>query len=690
MSLSAILQPGVNCWRIAQSRRAAVLIDADAYFHALRRALVRAQRSVFIIGWDVDNRLYLPGGARGDELPQALGEFLDALTARRPSLEIFILIWDFASLYADAREWLPVFRANWKTHGRLHFHMDGRHPPGATQHQKLVVIDDDVAFCGGMDLRQPLQNAGTAWHDVQAIVQGAPAQALGEVARARWQRATGKAVRAGQPAAAADAWPEGLAADFDLIPTGIARTEPAYAGNDAVREIERLYLDAITTARSAIYIENHYLTAVGIADRLAARLREPDGPVIVIVLPSATHGWLAENETGVRQAHVIRLLRDADAHGRLRVCSPHRPAPENAQTEVRGKVLVVDDRLLSIGSANLSQRSMNLDAELNIALEADTPEAWAGIRDIRARLIGSYLESGEAASTRCATPDEDSGARLLRLIDAHAGCERGLRALETSGALPAAELPTSAMEIRPEYPVSPQRLSDMLVPAAPRSWIGFAAAGCVLLLLFAAMAAAWHWTPIADWLNVENLAAQVAAYRDHPLALPLVVTAYVIGGLLVAPITILVVITVLAFGVGKGIVYALLGSLASASAVYGLGHAMGRDSIRRLAGARLNRVSRALARRGILSTVLVRWIPLAPFSIVNLVAGASHIRFGHYLIGSAVGIFVDIVFIAVFMRQLQAALREPGWVSIGIIVALLAAAVGAALALRAWLRRQRL
>ncbi|CAN5227136.1 VTT domain-containing protein [soil metagenome] len=681
MSASAILQSGRNCWQAAPARRAAVLLGADACFQAMRAALARAERSIYIVGWDVDSALAIPRSGPDDDLPQTLGDFLDGLTARRPSLEIFILIWDFASLYADANEWLPLFQANWKTHGRLHFHMDARHPPGATQHQKFVVVDDDVAFCGGVDLRLP--SPDTLRHDVQAIVQGEPARALGELARTRWQRATGDelAARAG----GSEAWPEGWEADFSPISTGISRTEPEFAARQETREIEELYLDAISAARSTIYIENHYLTAPKVTDALVARLRNSAAPAIIIVLPQASRGWLAENEVGIRQAHTIRRLREADLHGRLRVCTPCGTAAGERTMEVAGKVLIVDHRLLAIGSANLSQRSMRLDAELTLALEANSQETRQQIARMQDRLLAAYLGSPAAV----AASDDDSGFRLLEAIDAQAARPRGLREFDVAPAAPAGVLP-SGWEGRPEHPVSPERFSEMLAPEPPRSWTGFSLAGLALLSVFIALGAIWYWTPVDEWLNVEALAEQVASYREHRFALPLLIVAYVAGGLVVVPITVLVVITVLAFGMWRGMIYALLGALASASVVYGLGHSMGRDSIRRLAGARLNRVSHALARRGIIAMMLVRWVPLAPFSIVNLIAGASHIRFGQYLIGSALGLAVDIVFIAVFMQQLQEALRDPGWASIGIIIVLVAAAAGAALALRRWLRRQRI
>lgn len=676
MDRPAILEPGSNCWRVVEARRATVLIDDVACLSALRSALARAQRSIFILGWHVDSMLQLPAH---DGPSVRLGDLLAGLTRSRPELDVFILIWDFASLYANAHEWLPIYRANWTTHGRLHFHMDDRHPPGASQHQKLVVVDDEIAFCGGMDLAPPRDPAAPR-HDIQLMVQGEPARVLGELARERWLCATGNRPQY-RPPAPDQGTTGGAAADFEHIDAGIARTEPAYAGRGAALEIERLYLDAIAAARRSIYIENPYFTAPGVGDALAARLEAPDSPEIVLILPCATDGWLAENEIDIRQARLIERLRSADRHGRLRACCPYRAGEGARQPDVRGKVLIIDDRLLSIGSANLSQRSMRLDSELNVALEARTETARAGILAVRERLLAAHLGGGASARAQA--------EGLLHIVDASLDSSVGLRAVEARPVPALDELRLAGMEALAEHPVSPERMAAALAPAPAGGRLGarFAVPLGILLLLIGA-AAAWRWTPIREWLDIGNLAAQIAIYREHPLALPLVLAGYVVGGLLVAPISVLVIVTVLAFGLGRGIWYSLLGCLLSSAAVYGIGHSLGRNTIRRLAGIRLNRVSRTLARRGILTMVLVRWLPLAPFSIVNLVAGASHIRFGHFMVGSAFGILTDIVFIAVFMQQLKAVLREPGWVSVGIIIALIAFAVSAGIALRAWWRRQ--
>jgi phosphatidylserine/phosphatidylglycerophosphate/cardiolipin synthase-like enzyme len=148
----ALLQPGRNCWRIEHAHRFSLLVDAEAYFRAVRSAIREARRSIFILSWDIDSRTCLVPGGANDGYPEPLGEFLCAVVAARPELRVYVLNWDFAMLYALEREWLPVYKLGWQTHRRLAFSMDGRHPIGASHHQKVVVIDDAVAFVGGLDL----------------------------------------------------------------------------------------------------------------------------------------------------------------------------------------------------------------------------------------------------------------------------------------------------------------------------------------------------------------------------------------------------------------------------------------------------------------------------------------------------------------------------------------------------------
>lgn len=194
---------------MARAERIAFLIDAADYFAALRHAILAARRSVFIIGWDVDSRVrLLPDPTPPDGHPATLLAFLNSVLAKRPDLHVHVLSWDFSMIYAFEREFLPSTKFGWRGHRRLHFALDAVHPQWASHHQKIVVVDDRVAFTGGLDLTirrwdtsehlpgdpRRVDPGGEIYdpvHDLQIAVEGEAAAALGELARERWRRATG-------------------------------------------------------------------------------------------------------------------------------------------------------------------------------------------------------------------------------------------------------------------------------------------------------------------------------------------------------------------------------------------------------------------------------------------------------------------------------------------------------------------
>ncbi|HEX8883798.1 MAG TPA: hypothetical protein VF797_04865, partial [Noviherbaspirillum sp.] len=296
-----LLQPGRNCWRLAHAGRYALLIDADAYFRAVRQAMLGARDCIMILSWDIDRRTVMVPGGAGDGYPEALGDFLHALLEERPQLRVYVLNWDFAMLYALERELLPAYRTSWRRQRRMAFHMDDRHPVGASHHQKIVVVDDKVAFVGGLDITKcrwdTQDHAGSnplrvdadgkpygPFHDVQAMVDGAVAAALGELARQRWKRATGKSpIVPGR--STHDPWPADFAPDVTDVDVAISRTEPAFEGAPGVTEVRELYLDAIASARHYLFFENQYFTSHTLCNALAQRLSSPDAPEIVVISP---------------------------------------------------------------------------------------------------------------------------------------------------------------------------------------------------------------------------------------------------------------------------------------------------------------------------------------------------------------------------------------------------------------------
>ena len=223
---TALLRPGETCWRIERAKRLAVIVDAADYFATVRAAVQRARHSVLLIGWDFDTRIKLDPLDGGSEVPNHLGTFLNWVVAQNPELNIHLLRWDLGAMQALGRGTTPLFILNWMTDERMHFKLDGAHPVGSAHHQKIVVIDDTLAFCGGIDMtadrwdtrehldddphrvRPSSRRRYGPWHDVTTAVDGEAARALGDLARARWKRSTGEDLAA--PPKVASAWPEGL------------------------------------------------------------------------------------------------------------------------------------------------------------------------------------------------------------------------------------------------------------------------------------------------------------------------------------------------------------------------------------------------------------------------------------------------------------------------------------------------
>jgi len=583
---TGILDPGRNCWRLERAARVAFLIDGAAYFRAFREAVNRAKRSIFVIGWDIDSRLQLVPDDPGDDLPLQFGAFLDAVVARKKSLHAYLLGWDFSMLFALDREWLARYQLDTRTCQRVHFHMDNRHPVGASHHQKIVVIDDRVAFVGGLDLTKgrwdtpehrpddprrvdTYGNRLRPYHDVQMLVDGDAAAALGELARGRWYQATQDRLSVAQINADVDPWPPHVTADIRHAPVAISRTEPAYNGGAEVREVEQLYRDAIAAARHHIYIENQYFTSNVVTEALAARLAERDGPEVVVVLPASSDGWLTRTTLDTLRMRHLQQLRDADRFARLRVCFPDIPGLNGEAINVHAKVMVVDDRFVRIGSANLNNRSMGLDTECDLAVESgDDARIAHGIAAFRNRLLAEHLGCAPAAVTDTLR----QRGSLLATIETLSNAGRTLRPIEIESSGTADTSLYVRALIDPERPVDPDELVNEFVPDSERRttrrrvWWRAGAIATMLLLI-----AAWHWTPIRDWLQPESLTAVIGAARESAAAPLWVVLAYVAGGLLVIPVTALVIATAITFTPAVGFVYAFTGVLASALVTYAIG-----------------------------------------------------------------------------------------------------------------------
>jgi phosphatidylserine/phosphatidylglycerophosphate/cardiolipin synthase-like enzyme len=462
-----ILRPGDNCWRVEPASRAAALVDACAYYAALDKALRQARRSVIIIGWDFDGRIKL----RADDPDSpALGPFLRQLVEARPELEIHILIWSVAVLHAPGDPVELVIGAEWQKHPRLQLRLDRQHPIYAAHHQKIVIVDDTLAFVGGIDLTverwdtpahaaeefcraNPDGTLYTPVHDIQMVVEGEVARAVAAHARQRWKIATGEELHPCEDGESA--WPADLAPEFADTRVAIARTAPPWAEQPPIHEVARLTADAIVAARDTIYIEAQYLSAHSVGNLLAGTLALSDGPEVVIVLTRSSHGLVEHALMGQNRDRLLRKLKKSDRHGRLRVFYPVVPkGQEFCEVLIHSKLMIVDDAFLRIGSANLNNRSIGLDTECDLAIEASRDEERRAIRALRERLLAEHLDV-RPEEVAAAAKREGSLVRAIDRLNRPDG--RGLRgfpAMQEDG--PTAPFLGTAI-LDPKHPFEPLR-----------------------------------------------------------------------------------------------------------------------------------------------------------------------------------------------------------------------------------------
>ena len=440
-----LMVPGRTCWRIERANRLALIVDAADYFRHVKAAMLKAEQSLMLIGWDFDTRIKFEPEEQTLEGPNLLGEFLSWLPKQRPGLQIYVLKWDLGMIQALGRGMTPVFILDWMTNKRLRFKLDRAHPVGAAHHQKIVVIDDALAFCGGIDMTadrwdtrehldddprriKPSGRPYGPWHDATTAIDGKAARALGDLVRERWRHGTGESLN---PASeGSDPWPDDLAPTIEQIDVAIARTLPELDDREEVREIEALYLEAIAKAERSIYIETQYLACRKIAEALAQRLGEPDGPEIVIILPESTEGWLEHKVMDGARLKLLHMLWRADRHKRFGVFYPVTAA--GTPIYVHAKIMVIDDRLLRVGSSNLNNRSMGFDTECDLAIEVtstsrDDQRVRETIVSIRRDLLCEHLD---VEPRRFAEAMTGVSGSLLQTIEALRGQGRSLKPFE--------------------------------------------------------------------------------------------------------------------------------------------------------------------------------------------------------------------------------------------------------------------
>ena len=470
-----------SVWRYAKATRANVVIDADGYFELVREAMCNAEQRIFLIGWDFDTRIKLSGGRRWwnlaekDRYPARLGSFILWLAKRTDGMQVRILKWNFALLKTLFRGVMILDLLRWTKTSAIDFKFDSAHPIGCSHHQKIVVIDDRLAVCGGIDMtsdrwdtrghfhedvrrRMPNGKPYGPWHDMTMIMEGEVAQALGELGRSRWEIAGGAELEPCKPQTASP-WPVRLSAEFENVEIGIARTRAAYDDLEQIAEIEALFLEHIARAKRFIYAETQYFAARKIAEAIAVRLEEDDPPEIIIINPRNADGWLEQTAMDSARNRLMQAVREKDHKDRFRIYVPYTSG--GTPIYVHAKLTIIDDEILRVGSANMNNRSMGLDSECDVFLDSARPangHIGPAITRIRHSLLAEHcgISNDEVAS----------------LLEKHGSMRAMVDALEPEGKH-LAPLPIEALNgvekaLADSSVLDPERPDDRFEPISKR------------------------------------------------------------------------------------------------------------------------------------------------------------------------------------------------------------------------------
>ncbi len=412
--IDASAEPGV--WRYARASRVRVIVDAADYFDLMQQAMLKARSRVLMIGWDVDTRIHLTRGrrwwqkGRRSKYPSRLGGFIPWLVRHRKGLEIRILKWGIGTIRFGLRGTMLFDLLRWFPHKRIDFKFDTNHPVGCSHHQKLVILDRSLAVCGGIDMtdrrwdtpehkehdprrKRPGGGLHGPWHDVTMMMEGEIAGALEELGRERWVRAGGKPLapaRDGTPSA----WPDKLAPTFTDVEIGIARTRAPHNDVPGINEVEQLFVAQIARAKRFIYAENQYFASRVVAEAISARMVEDDPPEIVIVHPASADGWIEGKAMDPARARLVRAIKELDKHDRFHL---YTPFAGETPIYVHAKLLIVDDEVLRIGSANFNNRSLGLDSECDVFIDCARPansHCSPAIRGLRLALLAEHCDLG--------------------------------------------------------------------------------------------------------------------------------------------------------------------------------------------------------------------------------------------------------------------------------------------------------
>jgi uncharacterized membrane protein YdjX (TVP38/TMEM64 family) len=311
--------------------------------------------------------------------------------------------------------------------------------------------------------------------------------------------------------------------------------------------------------------------------------------------------------------------------------------------------------------------------------EARVSEVIRGFRD---RLLAEHLDVPPEALQRKLRETGSLGAAIEALRCDH----RSLRPLEHLPEYPEALL-SMAKVADPDEPISvPWLQEDRASAAGPRSEKPAWGKLAIIALVVGALMALWRFTPLAELITAENVIAWAKEFGAKPWAPWAVMLAYTPACFVMFPRPLITLAAVIAFGPWWGFAYAMVGICFSAVVTFYVGRKMRRDTVRRLVGAKLDRMVEVLRKHGLLAMTLLRLVPMAPFFAEGVLAGAVGLKLWHLVVGTAIGLLPGTLATTIFGDQIETALSG-GSINWWIVGACGAVLVGGIVLVKRWFGR---
>ena len=687
-----IFEPGENCWVKSNATFAAPLIDCGNYYKALHSAIVKAKHSIFIVGWDIDSRIRLLRGEDEEqsEAPSRISDLLKWKAEQNPDMKIYLLRWDSSLAFFAQREMWAKEAWDEKTPDNVKTELDDTIPMGGSQHQKIVLVDDELVFSGGMDVstnrwdtrdhpvvseeRDGPDGEYGPLHDVQMVSSGPVVADFSKLVRWRWQRVANETpimvredANVSIDAPIPPSWPQDYPPIFENVECALARTIPFMDEVEPAQEVRNMLLDLINEAVSIIYIENQFTTRQEIAEALNKQLKLKPDLSVCIVSSYEPKGKFECEAFWASRIQFKSILEKGIAPERVKVTysSIEDMQGRRAYKRIHSKVMTIDDKYLVIGSSNLSNRSMTLDTEIDTILFGNTPQNRQSIAHVRNDLLaehtGRTIEDMETILKESQPVDA-----LMRGQIAHGYVLTEVRD-EIFTEQSSNNLFRSLSD--PEEPlISIPTLGGAVTPARnPRRRSIMIAIGLTVLAVLGGL---MFWASQSiSWLSADSINAFLEESRGTYFALPTVLLVYVIGGILFFPVTVLSLAVAAIFGPIWGPVYGMMGALLSSAILFGIGKLSGNAGLRKLGGPKVAAVDEKLKRSGIVGVAAIRMLPVAPFSLVNLVAGISSIGIFQFLVGTFLGMFPPMIAKGLVGDSITQIWRNPSIESISYLVA---------------------